>query len=147
MFLKIIAYHSFRLHRRPRRRADIYTDVCFCFCVFLFSIFVCFFFYRGSSSSSSRFLETGDGLLRGVVEVLGGDDRQSALGHDLLRLVDVGTFEPDDQRHSQVDALRRCRDPVGDRGAVDDPAEDVHQYGFHCAKGEGGGRGVGRHGC
>jgi len=40
------------------------------------------------------------------------------------------TFEPDHQRHLQLQLSARLGDAVGDDGAVDDAAEDVDQDGL-----------------
>src|SRR5437868_7880287 len=42
-------------------------------------------------------LRGGDDLLRGVAHVVGGDDRQTRIGEDLLAEVDVGAFEAHDE--------------------------------------------------
>lgn len=40
------------------------------------------------------------------------------------------TFQPDHQRHLQLQLSTGLSDAVGDDGAVDDPAKDVDQDGF-----------------
>ena len=72
-------------------------------------------------------LHGSDDLLRRVGQVVGGDDGEAAIGQDLLAEVDIGAFEPHDQRHRSGQGLGRGDDPLGDHVALGDAAEDVHQ--------------------
>ena len=72
----------------------------------------------------------------GVGEVVGGEDRQTRLLHDLLAEIDIGAFEPHHQRHVQVDLARRGDDALGDHVAAHDAAEDVDQDAFDIGVGE-----------
>ena len=48
-----------------------------------------------------------DDLFGRVGHVGGGDDRQARVGEDLLAELDVGAFEPHDQRHLEPHLARR----------------------------------------
>src|SRR5690349_2027754 len=66
-----------------------------------------------------------DDLLRRVVKVVGGHHVEPRLGDDALAEVDVGAFEPHNQRHLQPDFFHGRHDPFGDDVATHDAAEDV----------------------
>ena len=75
----------------------------------------------------SGLLHGRDDLLGRVGQVVGGDDRQADFGQDLLAEVDIGAFEPHDQRHRQLHVVRRRDHALGDHVAAHDAAEDVDQ--------------------
>ena len=68
-----------------------------------------------------------DDLARGVLEIVGGDQRQPRLAQDAPAEFDIGAFEPHHQRHVQIDLARRRDDALGDHVAAHDAAEDVDQ--------------------
>ncbi len=68
-----------------------------------------------------------DHLLRGVGEVLGGQNRQPRSPQDALAELDIGAFETNDERDVQIDLARRRHDALGDDVAAHDPTEDVDQ--------------------
>ena len=55
---------------------------------------------------------------------------------DLLAELDIGAFEPHDQRHVQADLARRGDDALGDHVAAHDAAEDVDEDAFDVRVGE-----------
>src|SRR5262249_18590300 len=64
-------------------------------------------------------------LLRGVVEIVGRHHVQAGFTDDLLAQFDVGSFEPDHQRHAEADLADGRRDALGDHVALHDTTEDV----------------------
>src|SRR5690606_22077706 len=66
-------------------------------------------------------------LLGGIVEVVGGNDVQSALVDDLLAELDIGAFQTHDQRHLEPHFLDRGDDTLGNDIALHDSAEDVDE--------------------
>jgi hypothetical protein len=71
-----------------------------------------------------------DDLLGGIAEIVGRQDRQAGLAHDLLAQLDVGALQPNDQRHVQADLARGGDDAFRDHVATHDAAEDVDQDAF-----------------
>mmetsp|Transcript_34497 Transcript_34497/g.116965 ORF Transcript_34497/g.116965 Transcript_34497/m.116965 type:complete len:226 (+) Transcript_34497:27-704(+) len=72
-------------------------------------------------------LDDGDGLLRRVVEVVGGRDVEAALVDDLLAELDVRALEAHDQGDLEADLLDAGDDALGDDVALHDAAEDVDE--------------------
>src|SRR4051794_23727344 len=83
-----------------------------------------------SSSRDGRF-DFGDDFLRGVAEIVRGDDRKSARREDVLALLHVGPFEPDHQRHVERHFSCGRDDAFRDDVAAHYPAEDVDEDAFH----------------
>src|SRR3954451_22470734 len=57
------------------------------------------------SAIGSGSLDGLDDLLRGVVEIVGGQHVETGLADDLLAELDIGAFEAHHQRHLQTDFL------------------------------------------
>src|ERR1700710_2961634 len=66
------------------------------------------------------FLHCADDLLGGIREVVGRDDGQAGLRHDLLAEGDIGALQPDDQRHGKRDFTGGGDDALGDHVAAHD---------------------------
>ena len=66
-------------------------------------------------------------LARGIVQIVGGDQLQPRLAQDAPAELDIGAFEPHDQRHVQIDLARRRDNALGEHVAAHDAAEDVDQ--------------------
>jgi hypothetical protein len=68
-------------------------------------------------------------LFRRVGEVFGGDQHvQVCVGQQLAGALDVGAFQADHDRDLEADLLGGGDQRFGDRVALGDPAEDVHQH-------------------
>src|ERR1700712_903741 len=80
---------------------------------------------RWSSAIGLASLHGLDDLLRGVVEIVRRQHVETGLADDLLAGVDIGAFEPHDQRHFQADFLHRSDYALGNDVAFHDAAEDV----------------------
>src|SRR5690606_38678222 len=63
--------------------------------------------------------------------IVGRDDRQAALGHDLLAQIDIGALEADDQGHDELHLAGRGHHALGDDVAAHVAAEDVDQDAPH----------------
>src|SRR5579872_3640402 len=70
------------------------------------------------------------GLLGGLPQVLGRDDRDARVLEQFAPLLDVRALEADDERHFELDLLEGAEDAGGDHVALDDAAEDVDQDGL-----------------
>src|SRR5262245_49154204 len=82
-------------------------------------------------SMSSSAADLGHDLLRSVREIVGRDHSKSGTAQNLLAELDIGAFEPYDQRYRQVHFTDRGDDAFGDDVATHDAAEDVDQNAFH----------------
>ena len=56
---------------------------------------------------------------------------EPALGEDLAALLDLGAFEPHNQRNGQTELLGGRNHALGDRVATHDTTEDVHEDAPH----------------
>src|ERR1051326_2486378 len=88
------------------------------------------FVFWSTSTAMSDGSDRLDDLLRGIVEVIGGDHVEPRIRDDALAEIDVGAFEPHHQRHLQPNLLDRRHDALGDDVAAHDAAEDVDQNAF-----------------
>ena len=61
----------------------------------------------------------------------GADDVQIALGEYLAALLDLGAFEPHDERHVEAHFLVRHEQRFHDCVALHDAAEDIDEHGPH----------------
>jgi len=68
-----------------------------------------------------------DNFLRRITQVVGRDDRQTAIGEDILALLHIGAFQAHHERHRQVHFFGRRNDTIGDDVAFHDATEDVHE--------------------
>src|ERR1700753_1614033 len=62
---------------------------------------------RWSPAIGSGSLDGLDDLLRGIVEIVGGQHIEAGFADDLLALLDIGAFEPHHQRHREAGFLHR----------------------------------------
>src|SRR5699024_7605078 len=76
------------------------------------------------------------GLARTVIEIVGSDDVEAAVGKHFLALVHVSSFQPDDQRNLHFDILDRIDDAFGNGVAAHDATEDIDQNGLDLVVGE-----------
>src|ERR1700726_1424 len=72
-----------------------------------------------------------DDLLRGIVEIVGGQHVEAALADYLLSGFDIGALEPNYQRYFQADFLHRRDHALGDNIALHNAAEDVDENALH----------------
>ncbi len=79
------------------------------------------------SAWSATLLDGGNGLLGGVVEVVGRQDVEAALGEHLVAEVDVRASKTHDEREGELDLAARRDDAARDRVALDDAAKDVDE--------------------
>ena len=70
-------------------------------------------------------------FLGSVVQICGRDNRQSRVGDDLLRVVNICPLQPHNQRDLKFNALAGVDDAVGNGGAVDNAAKHVDKDGLH----------------
>src|SRR5476651_1463561 len=61
-----------------------------------------------------------DDLLRGIVEIVGGQHVEATFPDDLLAGIDIGAFQPHHQRYLQADFLHRGDHALGDDVAFHD---------------------------
>ena len=70
-------------------------------------------------------------VLGSIAEVVGGNNRQTGIGQDLLAEIDIGAFEADDERHMQADCARRADDALRNHVAAHDTTENIDQHTVH----------------
>src|ERR1700738_406349 len=86
---------------------------------------------RWSSGIGLPSLDSLDDLLRGVVEIVGGQYVATGFTDDLLAGIDIGALQPHHQRHFQAGFLHRSDHALGDDVAFHDAAENVDQDALH----------------
>mmetsp|Transcript_25050 Transcript_25050/g.48641 ORF Transcript_25050/g.48641 Transcript_25050/m.48641 type:complete len:360 (-) Transcript_25050:338-1417(-) len=81
-------------------------------------------------------VHSGDGLLSGIVQVVGGDDAREARSlDDLFAQIDVRALEAHDERDLEANFLDRTHDTLGNDVALHDAAEDVDEDGLDAVVG------------
>ena len=51
---------------------------------------------------SGGFLDSGDNFLRGIKDIVGGDESEAAIGESLLARIDVVAFKAHDERYAEA---------------------------------------------